>query len=326
MIARHRRRLTAALVVVTVAVSALLLPGAPKSGAEVPPPVVVAVGDIACKAQAERDQGAICRSDLVAGLATEIAPDRFLPLGDIQYEKGSLADFLRVYDAQFGHLKAITSPAPGNHEYGTPDAQGYFDYFGTAAAPPHGYYSFDLGGWHLVSLNSEICGSDPGCGPGTPQYEWLGDDLATSNADCTLAYWHHPRYDWRPWQKFVTDDDPNPNGGTEVTPFIPLWELLYSDGADVVLNGHNHVYHRWLPQDAHGNAVDDGVVQFTVGTGGRLLYSQGRPPRPENLTGFQNHDFGVLKLTLQPGSYDFEWVSVKDEPAFSDAGEDVPCS
>jgi hypothetical protein len=323
---RSLRRRSIFIVVALVAAS---LAGGPQTAAgehaDGAPPVIVAVGDLACRVQPERDQGAICRSDLVADLITRIDPDRFLALGDLQYEKGSLEDFLRVYDLQFGHLNDITAPAPGNHEYGTPDAQGYFDYFGAVAAPPDGYYSFDLGGWHLVSLNSDICGSEPGCGPGTPQHDWLRADLEASDADCTLAYWHHPRYDWRPWQKWVTEDDPTPNGGSEVRPLIPLWELLYGHGADVVLSGHNHVYHRWEPQDAHGDVVEGGIVQFTVGTGGRLLYSPGRPPFPENLAAFQNDAFGVLKMTLHPDSYDFEWLSAEGQPGYTDAGVNVAC-
>jgi hypothetical protein len=139
-------------------------------------PVIVAVGDVACQSLSQGDGEGACRSDEVADLITSLDPDRFLALGDLQYNNGTLAEFQRVWDVQFGHLKPITAPAPGNHEYGTEGAQGYFDYFGTAANPPQGYYSFDLGRWHIVSLNSDICGDEPGCGPGTPQYEWLRAD------------------------------------------------------------------------------------------------------------------------------------------------------
>ena len=141
-------------------------------------PVIAAVGDIACQSFSQSDGEGACRSDEVAALITQLAPDRFFALGDLQYNNGKLEEFLRVYDRQFGHLKPITIPAPGNHEYGTEGAQGYFDYFGEAAHGPEGYYSFDLGAWHVVSLNSDICRDDPGCGPGTPQYDWLAADLA----------------------------------------------------------------------------------------------------------------------------------------------------
>ena len=214
--------------------------------------MIAAVGDIACQSFSQSDGEGACRSDEVAALVTEIAPDRFFALGDLQYNNGKLEEFLRVYDQQFGHLNPITMPTPGNHEYGTEGAQGYFDYFGAAAHGPEGYYSFDLGAWHVVSLNSDICRDDPGCGPGTPQYDWLAADLAGNDAMCTLAFQHHPVFDWRPWQKFVDPDDPRPNGGSENEMYLDLWRLLDGEGVDVMLNGHNHIYHRWAPQHADG--------------------------------------------------------------------------
>ena len=118
-------------------------------------------------------------------------------------------------------------PAPGNHEYGTTDAAGYFAYFGAVANPPLGYYSFDLGEWHIVSLNSDICGDEPGCGPGTPQGDWLRADLeANAEATCTLAFMHHPRYDWRPFQKWIEDDATTKFGGSETRPLVPLWDAF----------------------------------------------------------------------------------------------------
>jgi hypothetical protein len=292
------------------------------SGGEHSAPVLVAVGDLVCPRGSPGQGTQVCRSDLVADLITEIAPDRFLALGDLQYEDGSLEKFLTFYDAQFGHLRAITAPVPGNHEYYQPGAKGYFDYFGAIANPPEGYYSFDLGSWHLIALNSEICGDDPGCGPGSPQYRWLRADLeANADADCVLAFDHHPRYDWRPWQKWIRDDEGQTlYGGSETEPYIPMWELLHTHGADVVLSAHNHLYQRWIPQDAHWNFDPNGVVQFTVGTGGRLLYPLGRPPKPENLASTQNKALGVLKLSLNEGSYDYEWVSAEGQPVFVDAG------
>jgi hypothetical protein len=309
-----RRSLAAALVLVA---AMLLVPGARAGDHD---PVIVAVGDLACQTLTQGRGTATCQSGAVADLIREIHPDRFLALGDLQYNNGTLREFQRVWDVQFGDLRDITAPAPGNHEYGTTGAAGYFAYFGAAANPPEGYYSFDLGQWHLVSLNSDVCGEEPGCGPGTPQYEWLERDLARSEATCTLAYWHHPRYDWRPWQKWVDEDATTLYGGSEVRPLIPLWELMYDEGVDVVLSAHNHVYQRWAPQDAHGHRVGGGTVQFTVGTGGRQLYPFGRPPRPENLEVTQNRAFGVLRMTLHADSYDYEWVSAPRQPDFEDAG------
>ena len=318
-----RRRVTLACAAGSLALvaSSAVLAGLPDGD-----PTVVAVGDLACQSLPQGQGTATCQSDAVADLIRQLAPDRFLALGDLQYSKGALDEFLRVWDVQFGDLFDIIAPAPGNHEYVTEGAQGYFDYFGAIANPPLGYYSFDLGSWHLVSLNSEICGSDPGCGPGTPQYEWLAEDLRQEpRAKCTLAFMHHPRYDWRPWQKFVDDEAGTPNAGTETAPLVPLWELLDAGGADIVLAGHNHVYQRWVPQDAHGNAVADGIVQFTIGTGGRLLYPFGKHPMPQNLAATQNAAFGVVRLTLHADSYDHEWFSAPGQPDFEDAATGVPC-
>jgi hypothetical protein len=309
-----------ALVLVSVAASTALVAS---SGQAAPPrsdPTVVAVGDIACQSFSQSDGEGACRSDEVASLVTDLEPDRFLALGDLQYNKGALDEFLRVWDPQFGHLRGITTPTPGNHEYVTPDAAGYFAYFGDAAGPPNGYYSYDLGAWHVVSLNSEICGDEPGCGPGSPQYRWLRADLAANPSACTLAFQHHPLYDWRQWQKFVDPDSDNPNGGSEVEPYIDLWALMDRAGVDVVLNGHNHIYHRWAPQDAFGTRDPNGIRQFTVGTGGRSLYPLGKKPRPSNLLAVQNKSFGVVELTLHPSSYDYRWVGLPTEPAFRDTG------
>jgi hypothetical protein len=289
---------------------------------EVGAPVIVAVGDLACPSLHGGRGPRVCRSDVVADLVTQIDPDRFLPLGDLQYEDGSLERFLQVYDAQFGHLNNITEPVPGNHEYRQEGAQGYFDYFGQIAHPPAGYYSYRLGSWHLIALNSQICRSDPGCGPGSPQHEWLEAELEdNADASCTLAYMHHPRYDWRPWQKWIRDDAGQIQfGGSETEPFVPMWELLYDHGGDVFLAGHNHVYQRWLPQDAHWNHDPDGIVQFTVGTGGRLLYPLGRPPMPDALVVTQNGAHGVLKMTLHEESYDYAWISAEGQPDYTDSG------
>ena len=310
------------LVAVLLGATTLL---APAAGATSHDPVIVAVGDLACQSLPQGQGAATCQSGKIADLIRDIDPDRFLALGDLQYNNAKLSEILRVWDKQFGDLLDITSPAPGNHEYGTSGAAGYFEYFGERANPdgtdpPTGYYSFDLGDWHIVSLNSDACGDDPGCVAGTDQYEWLADDLADHPADCTLAYWHHPRYDWRPWQKWVDENDTTPNGGSEVRPLIPLWELMYDEGVDVVLSAHNHLYQRWVPQDGRGNSVADGAVQFTVGTGGRSLYPFGRPPKPENLEVTQNDAYGLLQMTLHADSYSYEWVSAAGQPAFEDAG------
>ena len=289
------------------------------------PPRIVAVGDIACQSYSQSDGEGACRSDEVAALITSLNPDAFFALGDLQYNDGGLDGFLRVYDPQFGHLNPITYPVPGNHEYDTPGAQGYFDYFGSRAHGPEGYYSFDLGTWHIVALNSDICRDDPGCGPGTPQYEWLRADLiAHSGAVCTLAFQHHPTFDWRQWQHFVDPDNDKPNGGSENEMYFEMWRLMDSMGVDVQLNGHNHIYHRWAPQTVDGIRDPNGIRQFTIGTGGRSLYPLGKKPRPANLLAVQNKAFGVIEMTLRSGAYDFRWVGLPGDPVFQDQGS-VAC-
>ena len=246
--------LLAALVASLALLAASTAQGA--AGRIAPDPVIVAVGDVACQSLSMGDGKGACRSGDVADLITSIRPTRFLALGDLQYNNGTLEEFRRVWDVQFGHLKPITMPAPGNHEYGTDGAQGYFDYFGNVARPPFGYYSFNVGSWHVVSLNSDICGDPPGCGPGTPQYEWLKADLRThESAACTLAYQHHPRFDWRPYQKWVDDDGTTQNGGSETAPYIDMVTLMDDSGVDVLLAGHNHLYQRWAPQDGEGTWI-----------------------------------------------------------------------
>ncbi len=299
---------------------------APASAEPEDAPTIVAVGDLACQSLSQGQGTATCQSGAIADLVRALAPDRFLPLGDLQYANGRLEEFMRVWDVQFGGLKSITAPAPGNHEYGTSGAQGYFDYFGPIANPPLGYYSFDLGAWHLISLNTDICGDDPGCGPGSPQYDWLAADLA-ANADaaCTLVYGHHPYYDWRPFQKWIVDDGRTRNGGSETAPYAAMWALMDAQGVDVSLVAHNHVYQRWAAQDANGNAVPDGITQFLVGTGGRQLYAFGRPPMPANIVATQNTSFGALQLTLHESSYDYAFAAAAGQPAYEDAGTGVAC-
>lgn len=323
---RSRRVLRVPLIAAALLVATGLVGPASGAGHGSDPPRVVAVGDIACQALTQGQGNGACQSGAVADLIRELDPDRFLALGDLQYNKGTLAQYLKVWDVQFGDLKDITMPTPGNHEFDTAEAAGYFTYFGDVAAPPLGFYSFDVGDWHIVSLNSVLCGDDPGCGPGSPQYEWLVDDLAANtDASCTAAFLHHPRYDWRPWQKWIVDDGTTQYGGSETEPLIPLWEAMYDAGVDVALNGDNHLYQRWAPQDAHGNVQEDGIVQFTVGTGGRQLYGFAREPLPENLEFTHNDAFGVLQLTLHDGSYDYEWVSVAGAVDVEDSGT-VTCN
>jgi hypothetical protein len=225
-----------------------------------------------------------------------------LLLGDIQYESATLNDFNTYYQPTWGAHKPITWPAAGNHEYQTSGAAGYFDYFngvgaqsGRAGDRGKGYYSFDLGTWHLIALNSN-CASVGGCGAGSPQEQWLRADLAAHSNTCTLAYWHHPRF----------------SSGTKHGSFAaaqPLWQALYERGAEIVVSGHEHNYERFAPQTPAG-AADPvrGIRGFVVGTGGGSHYAGHRAIANSQV--FEGTTFGVLRLTLRPASYEWEFIPV----------------
>jgi acid phosphatase type 7 len=261
-------------------------------------PVVVAAGDIGdCAREGDEET-----ARLVDGIEGTV-----LTLGDNAYESGTSADFAECYDPTWGQFKARTLPSPGNHEYETAHASGYFDYFGRAAGDPDkGYYSYDLGSWHIVALNSNCGEGVIRCGPGSPQGRWLEEDLAANDEEaCTLAYFHHPLFTsgaYRPGIEWVGR----------------LWEILYAGGVDVVLNGHDHNYQRFAPQDPGGRTDnEDGIRQFVVGTGGRSHYQISHPIA--NTEVYNDDTFGVLELTLHPKRYDWEYVPVKGG-TFSDSG------
>jgi Calcineurin-like phosphoesterase len=258
--------------------------------------VVAAAGDIAPDEAGGHDQKT---SDQVLA----INPDAVLALGDEQYPDGTLEDFQRYYGATWGRFKDKTRPTPGNHEYET-GAAGYFDYFG-AAAKPNGtsYYSFDLGGWHLVSLDANI-----DRGAGSPQEQWLRADLAATSKRCVLAYWHQPRF-----------SSGIEHGNDESVG--PFWSDLYDARADVVLNGHEHQYERFAPQNPDAAADPRGIREFVVGTGGRSLYPFGSADPNSEFR--DNSDYGVLELALHPDGYDWRFVS--ENGAVVDSGGPVAC-
>ncbi|HET6622980.1 MAG TPA: Calx-beta domain-containing protein, partial [Gaiellaceae bacterium] len=202
---------------------------------------VAAAGDVACDPESDafeggRGDGLECRQRATSDLLVRKRYAAVLALGDLQYEDATRAKFGASYDPSWGRLRSITRPVPGNHEYRTDGADGYFGYFGAAAGDPaKGYYSYDLGGWHLVALNSS-CSEVGGCGAGSRQERWLRADLAASSAPCTLAYWHHPRF-----SSGSHGSDPS---------YEAFWRALYEAGADVVLVGHDHDYERFAPQTA----------------------------------------------------------------------------
>ena len=280
--------------------------------------VLVATGDIACgEDPTPEDPEQKCRYDLVGDLVNRLDPDRFLPLGDIQYSFEGPPDYAAFYEPYFGDLLPVTSPTPGDSDW-TPDPGAYLDTFGQAAGPPGGYYSFDVGSWHVISLNSQDCADESGCGTGTRQYEWLRSDLAShpnSLYPCTLAYFHDPRFMWVTWW----ERDGAPKGpNTRVTPF---WSLLYGSGVDVVLSASAHNYERWEPQDVAGEVdTAKGITEFVVGTGGRRMMPFGPEPRPTNLVAAQDTSYGALRLALDPSGLDFAWHSAPEQTSFRDEG------
>jgi hypothetical protein len=220
-------------------------------------------------------------------------------LGDNAYPHGSQQDYDDCYAPSWGAYKDQTLPTTGNHEYDTAGASGYFDYFGAAAGDPtKGYYSYDLGSWHVVVLNSnctklkKIAGD--GCTATSPQVQWLKDDLAANPNACTLAYWHAPRF----------------SSNQTSTPFGPFWNALYKAKAEVVLNGHIHNYERFAEQTPGGvSKPGRGIREFVVGTGGGSL--QAFTGVRTNSEARNDAAYGVLKLALHPSSYDWEFVPVE---------------
>lgn len=264
-------------------------------------PVFVGAGDIAdCTSTRDADTAA-----LLDGL-----PGTVFTLGDNVYPNGTSAEFGACYEPTWGRHKARTRPAPGNHDYNTAGAAGYYAYFGAAASPldvnctSHclGYYAYDLGAWRIIVLNSEIAH-----GVGSPQEQWLQAELAAHPNACTLAYWHKPRF-----------SSGQHGANTSVQTF---WDALYAYGADVVLNGHDHTYERFAPQSPSGQGEPTrGLREFVVGTGGAGLYSF--PSIAPNSEVRNADTWGVLKLTLHPDSYDWEFIPVAGQ-TFTDAGSAV---
>jgi hypothetical protein len=277
-----------------LAAAALALAG-PTATAPTATRTLVAVGDVAsCASTADE-----ANAQLVATIPGTIAL-----LGDIAYERGSAADFAGCYDPAWGGFKSRTRPAPGNHEYATPGAAGYFGYFGNlAGVRTQGYYSYNLGAWHVVVLNSN-CLPAGGCIAGSPQERWLRNDLRRSRAKCTLAYWHHPRF-----SSGLHGDDAT---------VAPLWRALYDARADLVLSGHDHDYERFRPQTADGRLdAKRGIREIVVGTGGKSHYPLVR--HAANSWIGNDQTYGVLRLTLAPGRYRFRFLPVLGG-TFTDSG------
>ncbi len=258
--------------------------------------VLLAAGDISSCSSTGDDETAKLLDSLSGTIAT---------LGDNAYESGSTNEYANCYNPTWGRNKARTEPAVGNHEYNTAGASGYFAYFGAAAGDPNkGYYSYDLGAWHVIVINSN-CSQVGGCGVGSAQEKWLRADLAAHPTSCTLAYWHHPLY------SSGAEHGNNPG-------MAPIWQALYDNGADVVLGGHDHNYERFAPQNANATADNaQGIREFVVGTGGRSHYTWGTIKANSEVR--NNTAFGILKLTLHPNGYDWQFIPIAGS-TFTDAG------
>jgi acid phosphatase type 7 len=254
-------------------------------------PVFVGAGDIAGSGSSQE-----ATAKLLDGI-----PGTVYTLGDNAYDSGTLTEYNTYYDPTWGRHKSRTKPAPGNHEYNTSGATGYYTYFGAAAGDPaKGYYSYDLGNWHIITINSEVAHT-----AGSAQEQWLVADLAASTKPCTLALWHKPR--WTSGSNHAPD-----------TSFDAMWQDLYNANADVVLAGHNHQYERFAPQNPSGQLdTARGIREFVAGTGGRSHYTFGTiQPNSE----VRNSDtYGVLKLTLHSNSYDWQFVPEAGK-TFTDSG------
>ena len=256
---------------------------------------LLAAGDIAsCSSSGDE-----ATAKLLGGLAGTV-----VTLGDNAYESGTASEFSNCYKPTWGQQKGRTRPAVGNHEYLTSGAAGYFGYFGAAAGDAKkGYYSYNLGAWHIVALNSN-CSKVGGCGAGSPQETWLRQDLAAHPTKCTLAYWHHPRFSFGEYGN---------DTGTKA-----LWQALYEAGAEIVLSGHDHNYQRYAPQDPDGTPDrEHGIREFVVGTGGANHTPLTNPP--PNVEASNDEAFGILQLTLQPDSYDWVFLPIAGQ-SFTDAG------
>jgi fibronectin type 3 domain-containing protein len=300
------------LALVVVLLLALSWPTA----ADAADPVIAAAGDIACSPSSSNYNGGngtsdACRMKYTSNLLVNAGLSAVLPIGDTQYDSGKLTSFMSSYDPTWGRVKSISRPAIGNHEYKTTDAAGYFDYFngtgnstGPAGDRAKGYYSFDVGTWHLIALNSSDMCTIVACGAGSAQETWLKADLAAHPNYCTLAYWHHPSF--------------NSGHDSNLTAMQALLQDLYNADADVILGGHAHDYERFAPQNPSGQLDNArGIRQFVVGTGGAFFTAMGTIKPNSQVR--EDSTYGVLKLTLHPTSYDWQFVPEAGK-TFTDSG------
>ena len=281
--------------------------GGPAIGASIPSPsdlrldessetaVLVGAGDIAVCGFVNAERTA----RLLDGIQGTV-----FTAGDNAYPDGTAQQFQECYEPTWGRHKHRTRPSPGNHDYNTAGAVPYYEYFGLRAGPPgRGYYAYNAGSWRIMSLNSNVPAHK-----GSPQFVWLKGELERVPARCRMAYWHHPVF-----SSGFGGNDPK---------MREIWRLLREHGVDIVVSGHSHNYERFTPQDADGAADPArGIREFVVGTGGAGLTAQGT--RQPNSEAFDSTSMGVLKLTLRPGTYDWEFVPIPQH-SYTDSGSS-PC-
>ncbi len=291
----------AGVVVLTYAGAAVLGDGALLGGVRVGSPTLLAAGDIA--------ECGIRGDEATAKILAEYPQATIATLGDNAYQHGTLQEFKRCYGPSWGRFKGRTRPAVGNHDHSTKDAAGFHAYFGAAGGPfDKYYYSYDLGSWHVVVLNSD-CWRVGGCDRDDPQVRWLRRDLFRHPTRCTLAYWHRPPFSSGRYGKPVSTSLAR-----------PMWRAFHVLGGDVLLTGHEHNYERFAPMDAEGRPDEYGTRLFVVGTGGGNLRGFKYPPLPT--TEVRNgRTWGVLKLRLHDTGYDWEFEAVAGE-SFHDSGSD----
>lgn len=280
---------------------------------------VIALGDIACTEgdignNGEEGRLGRCHMRTVAARAIAESADLYLGLGDQQYEEGTREAFQAVFDRIWGSVKDRFFPTLGNHEYKTPKAQGYFDYFigegnraGRAGNRDEGWYRIDRPGWSIFVLNSN-CDAVGGCGDGAPQTRWLAEQLATNPQSCSIVTFHHPR--WTSGRYLGLTEQTNRSSA--------WWPLFEKHQVEIVLNGHDHLYERFGRLRADGSRSTEGTRAFTVGTGGKSLYEM-REQQPQSDIVIDDH-FGYLRLTLDQGSY--QWAFVSENGEVRDRGAD----
>jgi hypothetical protein len=252
-------------------------------------PLVVADGDIACPPGGTVTT-TTCRDAATASLARSYSPRWVFALGDLQYETGRLEDFRNVYHKTWGQFLSITKPIPGNHEYETPGAAGYYGYFQNQTTAP-GYYAFTLGNWRVYALNSNC--ANVSC---SREAAWLDADMTANPHNCTAVLMHEPLY--------------SSTLGTAGTPYVrPFWRIARAHRAELVLAGHAHNYERFRKMDAYGNATSTGLASFVAGAGGRSLTRTPSTRVPGSVV-FDNHRAGVLALKLGAVRYGWQYKTI----------------